>query len=92
MEDDPSTLLAEQLKHAITIFRAGLDACKAVQFHYKDLTDHRLKSLEERGNDHEARLRNATDGVTQFKLLVGLATGGSGIVAIIALIRSFFTP
>jgi hypothetical protein len=30
-----------------------------------------------------------TDGVTQFKVFSGLASGGSGIMALAAFIRSF---
>jgi hypothetical protein len=46
--------------------------------------------LEERAGDHETRIRAATDGVTQFKMWAGFASGGSGIVSLIALLRAFF--
>ena len=88
--DPYATLLGEQLRHAITLFKSDLDANKAAQCYYRDLSDTRLKSLETTANDHETRLRSATDGVTQFKTLHTLLTGASGIIAIIALIRSFF--
>ena len=85
-----AALLAEQLKHAITLFKSELEASKAAQCYYRDLSDHRLRFLETTSADHETRLRSASDGVTQFRTLHTLLTGASGIVAIIALIRSFF--
>jgi hypothetical protein len=56
----------------------------------KELHDHRLAQLEGAVRDHEERLREATDGVTQFKVWSGLAAGGSGLVSLAALIRAWF--
>lgn len=61
--------------------------------HQRELLTSRLDGLQKSLDDHEQRLRDATEGVTQFKLFAGLASGGSGLVALVALLRSFLgTP
>ena len=39
--------------------------------------------------DHEVRLREALSTVSQFKLLTGLASGGSGLASLAALWKAF---
>jgi hypothetical protein len=90
MNEDQAALFSQQMQHALDLMRADIDAIKAVQNHDRTMNAHRLTMLEERSNDHETRLRAATDGVTQFKMWAGFASGGSGIVSLIALIRAFF--
>jgi len=76
---DPQTALAsEQFAHIIDLLKAE-----------NAFLRHRVVQLEEASKDHEARLRAATEGVTQFKVWSGLAAGGSSIMAIIAFIRAF---
>jgi hypothetical protein len=58
--------------------------------HCNDMTHARLTMLEEQVRDHETRIRSATEGVTQFKIFSGLASGGSSILAVIALIKALF--
>lgn len=58
--------------------------------HYQTMTELRLKLLEERMKDHETRIRCATEGVTQFRYLSGLSSGGSIIFSLAALLRTFF--
>ena len=84
------SLVAEQLRHLVDIQQAKVDALKAELAHYKELTDRRLCDLEKRVDDHEQRLRTVTDGVTQFKMFAGLASGGSTIISIIALVKALF--
>jgi len=92
MENDPSSqLLAEQLKHLNTLYKARMDALEEKLKHTKEISDHRLSALEASSRDHETRIRAATQGVTQFKLFSGLASGGSGLMSLVALIRSFFS-
>ncbi len=71
-------LIAEQLSHVVDLLKAD-----------NRMLTMRVESLEKKAEDQEARLRTATDGVTQFKVWSGLAAGGSGLVSIIALIRAF---
>jgi hypothetical protein len=78
MNDDQAALVAERFSHAIDLLKAE-----------QKLINTRLDRLEKESDDHEQRLRAATDGVTQFKVWSGLAAGGSGIVSLIAFLRAF---
>ena len=89
-ETSDADLIAEQLRHAIDLLRAELQAVKAEQAHAAAMTNHRLAQLEADALDHEGRLRMLTDGVTQFKVWFGLASGTSGLVSLVALIRAWF--
>ena len=91
---DPGVeLVAEQIRHAMDLVKGQQDALKAELDHYKQLTNLRLTNLESKDNDMEMRLRTATEGVTQFKLFSGLSSGGSFIMAFVAIIKTFLgTP
>lgn len=86
--DDQSALLKEQLLHALDLLRSDLKAVRRELEHDRDLSSRRLSTLEVTTQDHEARLRDVYKGVTEFRFLVGLS-GGSVILAVIALIKSF---
>ncbi len=91
MDDSQSIqLLTEQLRHLNTHYKARFDALEEKLRHAKEITDHRLAALETTAHDHETRIRDATQGVTQFKLFSGLASGGSGIMSLVALLKAFF--
>jgi len=90
MNDDEQTLLiAEQLRHANSLLKAELAGLRLEMDHLRALNQHRLDSLEAQVSDHEGRIRAATDGVTQFKMWSGLANGGSGLLALAALFKSY---
>ena len=89
MNEDQAALIAEQMKHALDMMRAEIEAIKAQQRHDHELTCHRLRTLEQEVRDHEERLRAATNGVTEFKVWSGLAAGGSGLMSLVALVRTF---
>ncbi len=89
MTDEQIALIAEQMAHTLDLLRAEIDALRQEQAHYREFSGHRLASLEEQGRDHEQRLRQATDGVTQFKVWSGLAAGGSGFLSLAALLKAF---
>lgn len=55
------------------------------------IMNQRLEALEKQANDHESRLRSATEGVTQLKVWAGLAAGGSGILTLVTLGRMLLT-
>jgi hypothetical protein len=88
-EDLEAQLIAAQLRHAIDLMQADLNAVKAEQSHVKEMADHRLGQLEKSRDDHEERIRLLQDGVTGFKTWSHLANGGSSLMSIIALIKSF---
>lgn len=89
-EQVEAELVAEQLRRAIDLLRAELLHQQQELKHLHELADHRLSALENLANDHEARLRSATEGVTQFKVWAGVATGGSWVVSLAALLRAWF--
>ena len=89
-EEQQAALFAEQMRHALDLLRAELDALRAQHSHDRELANHRITSLEAAVRDHELRIRADTDGVTQFKMWAGLASGTSGLMALAALLRSFF--
>ncbi len=85
-------LMAEKLSHTIDLMRAEISTLRAEQGHQRELFDHRLRQLEDAARDHEQRLRGNTEGVTQFRQWAGLASGGSAIMSLAALIKAFFVP
>lgn len=85
-----AALIAEQLRHTIDLLRADLAAVQTELEHHKEMTDHRLAQLESAARDHETRIRALTEGVTQFKVWSGLASGGSGLMSAFALLRAWF--
>ena len=87
--DQASQLLAEQLKHLNTLYKSRFDALEERLNHAREITDQRLSVLESSSNDHETRIRDATQGVTQFKLFSGLASGSSSLMSIVALLKAF---
>lgn len=90
MDENEAALIAEQVKHALDLLRAEIGALETQQTCDRLMVDHRLAALEALAHDHEVRLRAATDGVVQFKVWSTLGSGGSGLLALAALVRSFF--
>ena len=89
MTDDQLSLLGEQLKHALDLLQAELSGLRSEVRHQNELDRQRLSMLEQTGRDHETRIRAASEGVTQFKVWVGLASGSAGLAALTALLKSF---
>jgi len=89
MDENEAALVAEQIRHALDMLRADLLAVQAAQQHHQELVAHRLDALETQARDHETRLRTATDGVGQFKVWAGLASGSSGLLSLAALLKAF---
>ena len=69
--EDQFYLLGEQFRHMVDMMDAKLDRIELNQEHLKELIEHRLCYLEKQGEDHELRIRAATEGVTQFKVRSG---------------------
>lgn len=89
MEPNPD-LIAEQIKHIQTFYNGRLSSLEDRITSQRDFYEHRIKILEEQIRDHETRIRTATEGVTQFKLFSGLASGGSSLISLAALVKTFF--
>ncbi|MGE5123327.1 MAG: hypothetical protein ACM3H7_02330 [Acidobacteriaceae bacterium] len=84
-------LITEQLGHTLDLIKAEMATIQAEQAHLAEMSQLRLKSLEEQAQDFEKRLRELTESATQFKLLVSLAVGG-GLLSLVELIRSLISP
>jgi hypothetical protein len=89
LERVDTKLLESQVKRAESLLRARIQKLEVQVAHQDELMVQRLARLEEQISDHEARLRVNTEGVTQFKIFAGLASGGSGIMSLVALIKAF---
>ena len=94
--EDQVTLLGAQFVHLMDVIDAKLDRIELNQVHLKEMipnkrgqVEHRLNNLEKQGDDHEARIREATEGVTQFKVRSGLTSAGSGILSVLAFLKSY---
>lgn len=92
-----AALIAEQLGRFKDQLGARLDRTDESIRHHSALEDARLTALTAEVaqlrrllEDHEMRIRAATDGVTSFKVWSGLAGGGSAILSVISLARAFF--
>lgn len=89
MDEPKLQLLISNLRHANSLLNARLHTMEARCMHLLDVQEQRIRSLETQIADHEARLRTVSEGVTQFKLFSGLASGGSGIMSLVAVIKAF---
>jgi hypothetical protein len=94
--EDQNLLIGAELKHMVVMMDVKLDRIELNQVHLKELTpnkrgqvENRLYYLEKQVEDQEARLRAATEGVTQFKVRSGLTSVGSGLLSIMAILKSF---
>jgi regulator of replication initiation timing len=97
MGEDQAAVISEQLGRLKDNIESRFQRIEALINHQNEISEERLRALRlEVGDlrrakdDHETRIRTATEGVTQFKMYSGLANGGSGLLSIIALIKSFF--
>ncbi len=90
MDEKTAALLTEQLRHANHLLQGQIKTLEIRLAHTQRLNDQRLALLESQIRDHETRLRAATEGVTQFKLFSGLASGGSGLMSLAAVLKAFF--
>lgn len=91
LPNDSPELIAEQLRHTIDLLRGEIALLRQDLEHERELSNRRLSMLEKANDDHESRLRSATEGVTQFRMWAGLSSGGSLIASVVALLRSFFS-
>jgi hypothetical protein len=89
VEENRAALLSEQMHHALNLMRVEIELLQTRLNHQDEMNNQRLKFLESRSEDHEQRLRTATDGVTQFKVWSSLASGSSFIASIAALFKAF---
>ncbi len=85
----PDDLLSEKFTHTLDLIQNEIRLLRVELEHRDDLLTQRIAMLEEKSSDHETRLRDATNGVTQFRLWSTLSNSGSALMSIAALIKSF---
>ena len=90
MDENNAALLAEQLRHAIDLLKAGQEALETRLEHDVRMMEQRLADLERKDADKEQRLRTVPDLVTQLKVQTSLMSGSSSVLSIAALVKSFF--
>ncbi len=98
MEDTQARLIAEQIGRIADQLNARMAAIEAELRHYRELEQEQvagirtqLSDLRKVTDDHETRLRAASEGVTQFKVWSGLG-GFSSIFSILSVVKSLFIP
>ena len=79
--DEYRTLL-ESIRGEVKLMRAELQ-------HTRELSERRLAAIEKICEDHEARLRDVSTGVTQFRFWSSVSNGGSTAMSLLALLKSF---
>lgn len=83
-------LTAGRVLHALDLIRAEIGGLRVELAHQRELTERRIDALDQRVSDHETRLRDASAGVTQFRFWSTMTNGGSALMSLAALVRSFF--
>ena len=69
--------------------RGELRLMRAELAHVRELNERRLAAVEKICEDHEARLRDVTAGVTQFRFWSSVTSGGSTAMSLLAMVKSF---
>jgi hypothetical protein len=84
-----ASLITEQFAHAVDRLKADTSQLRAAHENDRRFIIHRVEAAEKRLDDHEGRLRSASEGVTTFKAYTGFLTLLSALLSIAAIIRSF---
>ena len=79
----------EDCKPMLESIRGELKLIRAELQHTRELSERRLTAIEKICEDHEGRLRDVTNGVTQFRFWSSVSSGGSTAMSLLALLRSF---
>lgn len=79
----------ERIAYTLELIRGELNLLRREMKHQSELLDNRIAVLEKQASDHETRLRDATTGVTQFRLWSTMSNGGSILMSLAALAKSF---
>lgn len=87
--NDREELAAERQAHTLTLIRNELREIRVSLEHQVEMFEQRFQHLETCSDDHEKRLRQNTEAVTQLKVQSYISTGGSWIVSAAALLKAF---
>lgn len=83
MDETEMKLIAEQIRRALDLLNARLEAIECQQQHAEALVDLRLGTLENSQSDQEARLRALADTVTRLNTAAGLAQVAQAAFALV---------
>jgi hypothetical protein len=86
---DRDLLAAERQAHTLNLIRAELHEIRLSLQHQAELFERRFRHIEACTEDHEKRLRQNTEAVTQLKVQSYISTGGSWVVSAAALLKAF---
>ena len=75
-------IILESIRGELKLMRTELQ-------HHRELSERRLNAIEKICEDHESRLRDVTNGVTQFRFWSSVSSGGSTAMSLLALLKSF---
>ena len=81
-EEKDCKALLESIRGEMKLTRRELE-------HIRELSEQRLSAIEKICEDHEARLRDVSTGVTQFRFWSSVTSGGSTAMSLLALLKSF---
>ena len=76
-DNDPLEIL-ESIRAELRLIRAEVE-------HTREILEQRIDALERQGADHETRIRDASEGVTQFRLWSAISNGSSTLLSLTAL-------
>jgi hypothetical protein len=96
MEESEIKLISEQIGRMNDALAARIERLEAKLEHTSDLNNEKnravkddLEEIKRALLDHEGRIRSAGDGITQFKTISGLASGGSALMSLVAVLKTF---
>lgn len=98
MDEAEVKLIGEQIGRMNDALAARIERLEARLEHTSELTAEKNRALRADIDeikrvllDHEARIRSAGDGITQFKTFNGLASGGSALMSLAAVLKAFLS-
>lgn len=96
MEEGDGKVIAEQLGRLADRIDARMQALETALKAHETLESERSANFKENvgelrkvAEDHESRIRTIGEATTRGQVVWGLASGGSGLAAILALLKAF---
>ena len=78
MAEEDAELLRARITHTIDLLRSENKSITSLMERDRELANHRLNALEADIEDFETRIREATKGITEFRLYMKIAGIGGG--------------
>lgn len=81
-------IIATKVARIVDALRVDIKSLDDQLKHHNEIQERRFNELEVCKSDHESRLRANEKSITQCKTWMGISSGGSGIMSLIALLRT----